>query len=167
MTQLPKTFFQLLQFQGFDSSLRDGEWHRQLFQRICREHPQYRHSDFAIFLQYVSMLDSLILSWLHEGRLKCLGCSWAHLCNPSLQATICRLTLLHVDVVRGSEHGVKRCEEGIRGQACVVWWLLMVALCYMHWNCMNFARGYCTPPTSKQISRQYSHYPDKQLKKTR
>lgn len=26
----------------FDSSLRDGEWHRQLFQRICREHPQYR-----------------------------------------------------------------------------------------------------------------------------
>lgn len=25
-----------------DSSLRDGEWHRQLFQTICREHPEHR-----------------------------------------------------------------------------------------------------------------------------
>ena len=104
--QLPNSFLQ--QFQGFDSSLRDGEWHRQLFQRICREHPQYRHSNVPIFwfsswFQYISMismLDYLILSWLHEGRLKCPGCSWDRPCtNPSLQAsTICRLTLLHVDV---------------------------------------------------------------------
>lgn len=35
-----------------------------------------------------------------KGAWQCLGCSWAHSCtNPSLQAsTICRLTLLHVDV---------------------------------------------------------------------